>query len=441
MSGGKGGSGFSGGTVPGFTGPAAPAGNQAPNVAPATTTAPNVSAPQTPNVYSQAANAVTGGLNNVNAASALYGNSAVPNYVGWGGVQQAANMYGGVNPVTAGTQGWNQAAGMYGNVNPVPAGTQGWNQAAGMYGGIQPNTQGFAQAQQATDMYGNVGPIAGGIDAYMNPYESQVINNFGNDLQRQTTLQQQQNATNAAAAGAFGGGRHGLVEAQTNEAAQRTFGDYAGQLRQQGFNTAAGLANQDIQNQMGAASGLLGAGQLAGGLSNQNIANQMNAAAGIGNISAMQNANAQQNIANQMGAASGLGNMSAMLNQMQQQNIANQMGGASGLLAAAGMGGQLGQQGFDMGQAIQQQQMAEGGLLQGLQQMLLDNARGMFQGYTNSPLDYLNARSAAISGSPLNNARTQTDQYNPGLFDYLSLGMQGFGTAFPGGISGGGGGA
>lgn len=118
-------------------------------------------------------------------------------------------------------------------------------------------------ATGAIDMYSNLPTIASGMSTYMNPYTNEVIGNATNDVNRLTQMQQQNNAASAANAGAFGGSRHGLVEATTNSEAQRNLGSMAGNLRLQGFNTAANLSNQDIGNRLAGAGGMLaGAGTL-----------------------------------------------------------------------------------------------------------------------------------------------------------------------------------
>jgi hypothetical protein len=73
-------------------------------------------------------------------------------------------------------------------------------------------------------------------------------------------------------------------------------------------------------------------------------------------------------------------------------------------------------------------------LQQGMNQMLLDDARGMFGQYVNQPQNLLDLRSSAAALSPLNQAGSSTSSYTPGLFDYLSLGAQSVGGAMrPGG--------
>jgi hypothetical protein len=94
------------------------------------------------------------------------------------------------------------------------------------------------------------------ISQFMNPYTSMVTDNAMQDLERQR--QMQINATGLAAgrAGAFGGSRHGVAEAQTNLGFGQQGAQLFGNLQQQGFNTAL----QAAQNQQQMQSGLAGQG-------------------------------------------------------------------------------------------------------------------------------------------------------------------------------------
>jgi hypothetical protein len=74
-------------------------------------------------------------------------------------------------------------------------------------------------------------------------------------MNRMATQQKNQIGGEAAAAGAFGGSRHGVQDAITNSEAQRNYGQMSNQLNAQAFDAASGLMGQDLQR------GLL-AGQL-----------------------------------------------------------------------------------------------------------------------------------------------------------------------------------
>ena len=83
------------------------------------------------------------------------------------------------------------------------------------------------------------------IDARMNPYQDQVVDATMRDIERQRQMQLNTDAAGAVAAGAFGGSRHGLVEAETNRSANQQAIDSIARMRQQGYDTA--LASTDAE--------------------------------------------------------------------------------------------------------------------------------------------------------------------------------------------------
>jgi hypothetical protein len=107
-----------------------------------------------------------------------------------------------------------------------------------------------------------------------------------------------------------------------------------------------------------------------------------------------------------------------------QASMANQTAGLQGSqqrLGAAGQLGSLSNLGFGMGQTIQGNMDRQGMMQQALQQQLINEAKGQYQGFTGAPQQSLQALLAAVGGAP--NVGSQTSGYSPGLFDYLSLGM------------------
>jgi len=211
----------------------------------------------------------------------------------------------------------------------APQGNFNVNQAAA--GGLQQAMQGTQQAM--------AGP---NIGQFMNPYTSMVTGQTLSDLERQRQMAVNTTGAQATQAGAFGGSRHGVAEALTNEGFARQGAQAFGNLQQQGFNTALGAAQ------------------------------------------------AQQGL---------------------------QMGGAAQL-------GQLGQQAFNTGRTISQDQMQQGLMQQGMQQALIDAARGQYAGFTGAPQQALSLPLAALGAAPVPQTTTQSKQ--PGLFDYLSLGASAY---------------
>lgn len=175
---------------------------------------------------------------------------------------------------------------------------------------------------------------------FQNPYQSQVTDQTLADLERQRQMQMNTLGAQAGAAGAFGGSRHGVAEALTNEGFARTGADTLANLNSQGFNTALGAA-QNQQN-----IGLQGSSQL----------------------------------------------------------------------------GQLGQAGFNMGNTINQQQMAAGSMQQGLQQALIDAAKAQYSGWAGAPEQSLNLPLAALGSANMGQGSKTTTQ-QPGLMNYLSMGL------------------
>ena len=95
------------------------------------------------------------------------------------------------------------------------------------------------------------------IQSFQNPYNTQVIDQSLNDLDRARQIRLQSDQDRAIGAGAFGGSRSALLEAETNknfaDAAART----SSNLRQSGYNNALNAAMQDRGFRTGIQQGLL----------------------------------------------------------------------------------------------------------------------------------------------------------------------------------------
>jgi hypothetical protein len=125
----------------------------------------------------------------------------------------------------------------------APQGDFNVNKAAA--GGLQQAMQGTQRAM--------AGP---NIGQFMNPYTNMVTGQTLDSLERQRQMQANTTGAQASAAGAFGGSRHGVADALTNEAFARQGAQTFGNLQQQGFNTALGAAQNQQQMMMGGAAQL-----------------------------------------------------------------------------------------------------------------------------------------------------------------------------------------
>lgn len=171
-------------------------------------------------------------------------------------------------------------------------------------------------------------------------YAQGVIDPALADLERNRQMVQNKNAGAASAAGAFGGSRHGIVDAETNRGYADVAAQTSGDLRYRGFESALGAlqsdlgrrAQTDLSNQ-GMDYGV--AGQNAGFQQGANLANADNSLrAGMANQGAQlqagmsnQNAGLQAGIANQnAGLQAGIANQNAGLSAAQmglQNSLAN----------------------------------------------------------------------------------------------------------------------
>ena len=141
-------------------------------------------------------------------------------------------------------------------------------QAAGTTGiGAPTVQQGISQVQQAAAPIG-----AQQISQYLNPYQSYVTG----EIARQGQIMQNQLGSQAIGAGAFGGGREGVQQAELQGRQLSAMG----QAQAQGFNTALQAAQnqQRVGLQSGQLLGQLGAGQQQMA---QSDLNQLMAAGGV----------------------------------------------------------------------------------------------------------------------------------------------------------------
>ena len=123
---------------------------------------------------------------------------------------------------------------------------------------FQPDLQ---QARGLTSLA--VSPITGqDINYYMNPFQDAVTRNVLDEMRRRSDIEGQRTADAAVRAGAFGGSRFGVQEAERLR-----------NLRDQQTRTATDLARQNYQQALAAAQSQR-AQQLAGGQQMSNLAGQ-----------------------------------------------------------------------------------------------------------------------------------------------------------------------
>ena len=129
-------------------------------------------------------------------------------------------------------------------------------------------TTGLGTTGQAIGQLGGItgAPTQAQLDAYMNPFQQSVIDATMTELNKQGQLAESQLASQAQQAGAFGGSRFGVAQAELGENLQDARARALSQLNLQNFAQAqAGMQNQ-LERQRLAAMGIGSLGQQQGAL-------------------------------------------------------------------------------------------------------------------------------------------------------------------------------
>ena len=207
------------------------------------------------------------------------------------------------------------------------------------------STRGMFQDSMSYDPRGllsDMGTQPLDIQSFQNPYNTQVIDQSLADLDRARQIRLQSDQDAAIGAGAFGGSRSALLEAETN----KNFADQAARtssnLRQSGYNNALNAAMQDRNFRTGIQSGLLSdqyknLGFLSGIGSQQQGLQQRGMDAGYNEFM-----RALQYGPQQLGLlAQGVSALPTQTNttQSQKAGFGDVLAGGAGLLGSAWMGG------------------------------------------------------------------------------------------------------
>lgn len=138
------------------------------------------------------------------------------------------------------------------------AGRGATDQAAGVFGSVANDSPYFINAPQTGDVLdvqaerASAGSIPGSnLSAYTNPYQSQVIDASNREIDRSKQMADNQNAYSASQAGAFGGSRHGILDAENERNYAQMKQDNTNGLLQGGFDRATGLATSDLDRAAG----------------------------------------------------------------------------------------------------------------------------------------------------------------------------------------------
>jgi hypothetical protein len=251
------------------------------------------------------------------------------------------------------------------------------------------------------------------VTDYMSPYMQSVVGVQQREAQRQSDIAGTQRNAQAAQAGAFGGSRQAIMNAE----AARNLATQKGDIQAQGLQSAYGQAQQQFNADQ--------AQRMQAALANQgmgfNVGSQnLQANLGVQQLGAGQNLQAQQ--ANEQSRQYGAGlDMTSAQQKAQYGQAAQQLGeqskqfganlGLQGLqtaLQGAGQLGQLGGQQFQQSMDINKLQNLYGGQSQQQAQRYLDQDYQDFQNQQNYPYKQLGFMSDMIRGLPLGQQSTSS---------------------------------
>lgn len=138
------------------------------------------------------------------------------------------------------------------------AGQGATDQAAGVFGSVANDSPMFIDAPQIGDVMdvsperAAAGNVAGSsLTPYLNQYQGAVIDQSNREIDRSKQMADNQNAYSATRAGAFGGSRHGIIDAENERNYAQMKQDNTNSLLQSGYGQAQGLLQGDIDRQAG----------------------------------------------------------------------------------------------------------------------------------------------------------------------------------------------
>jgi hypothetical protein len=232
---------------------------------------------------------------------------------------------------------------------------------------------------------------------YMNPYQQNVIDIQAREARRQADIGRNAEQARLAQAGAYGGSRQAIMEAER----QRNLGTQIGDIQEKGLQAAydRAQAQRVAESQLGLEA------QKGTEQSRQYGYGQGMNAAQLGAQYGLEGAR-QTEASRQFGANLGLQSLNPMLS------------------AASTLGG-LGQQQFGAGIQGLNAQLAGGAIQQGLAQQPLDFGYQQFQESTKFPYQQATYMQSLLGGLPLQAAPYSSNQGQSGMFSGLQGALAG----------------
>lgn len=231
----------------------------------------------------------------------------------------------------------------------------------------------------------------GSVQDYMSPYQQNVTDITSREMRRQADIGRQAEQARLSQAGAYGGSRQAIMEAERQRNLQQQMEDITTKGLQSAYDRAQAQRVAESQLGLEAQRGTEQSRQFGYGQGMQ--AAQLGAQYGLEGAK-------QTEASRQFGAGLGLQSLSPML------SAANTLGG-------------LGQQQFSSGLQGLQAQMGAGAVQQQLAQQPLDFGYQQFQESVKFPYQQATYMQSLLPGLPLQAAPYQANQGQSGMFSGL----------------------
>lgn len=271
----------------------------------------------------------------------------------------------------------------------------GMNYDPGQFGFLQaqaPNLRGF-QMGPAERVSTQSFRQPGAAEAYMDPYMQNVVDIQQREAQRAADIAGTQRGAQAVGAGAFGGSRQAIMDAEAARNLSQQKGDIQARGLQSAFQNAQQQFNAEQNARLQAQQANQGAGLTVG---QQNLAAKL----GIQQLGAGQNLQAQ--LANQQQA------MEAQRLGEQSRQFGGSLGlqGLQAAMTGAGQLGALGQQEFGQQRDILNLQNQFGGQQQAQEQALINAQSQDFSAAQRYPYQQLEFMSNILRGTPMGSVQS-----------------------------------
>lgn len=237
----------------------------------------------------------------------------------------------------------------------------------------------------------------GSVQDYMSPYQQSVTDITSREMRRQADIGRQAEQARLAQAGAYGGSRQAIMEAERQRNLQQQMEDITTKGLQSAYDRAQAQRLAESQLGLEAQKGTEQSRQFGYGQGMQ--AAQLGAQYGLEGAK-------QTEASRQFGAGLGLQSLSPML------SAANTLGG-------------LGQQQFSSGLQGLQAQMGAGAVQQQLAQQPYDFGYQQFQESVKFPYQQATYMQSLLPGLPLQAAPYQANQGQSGMFSGLQGALAG----------------